>query len=110
MACEEGNSLLYWLKSFQGSDVAGAGTCPYVSDLGGGIPMSVFALFVFGMVGLALSVKAQHPGPVVVSLILSAAVVARSVPGIATRLVAIVILFILVGGSLYLYQRSQSAL
>ncbi|MGB9966110.1 hypothetical protein [Halobacterium hubeiense] len=74
------------------------------------MPLAVLSLFVFGFLGLALTARVQHPGPIAVAGILSAAVVASTLPGIAAKMLAIVILFILTAGGMYMYSRLGSSL
>jgi len=72
--------------------------------------IEVFALMFFGALGLGLTVRVQHPAPIIVAFILTAGVAALSLPGTAAQMLAIVLFFSLAGMGLYLYQRAQSSL
>lgn len=109
MACEYG-SLLDYLRHFNGQDPIRAVVCPYTSDAGAGMGMPLFGLFVIGGIFLALGVRAQHPGPILVAGILSIGLFAAALPGQAAQITALVLFFGLAGVILYIYQRSQSAL
>lgn len=109
MACTS-SSLLDYLRDFTGQNPLDAAVCPFTSSAGASMPLAVLSLFVFGFIGLALAVRVQHPGPIVVAAILTASVVAASLPGIAAKILAIVILFTLTAGAMYLYSRAQSTL
>lgn len=111
MACDAGN-LSHYLKNFSGLDPVNAAVCPYAQSGGGGLGLGVplFTLFVIGPLGLALSVRAQHPGPVIVAGFLTIGAIAASLPGPAATVVAIVMLFSLAAFGLYIYQRAQSSL
>lgn len=102
--------LIDYLSNFTGQDPVDAVVCPFAQDAGAGMGLPVFGLFVIGLLGVGLSVRAQHPGPVLVAGILSAGLFAASLPGIALKLFALVMFFGIAGVGLYLYQRSQSAL
>lgn len=84
--------------------------CPFTSDMGAGLGLPLFGLFVFGMFGLGLSIKAQHPGPILVTGILSASLVAFSVPGLMVKIVALVIFFGIAAVGFIVYKRAQSTL
>jgi hypothetical protein len=104
--------LLAYLSEFQGQDPIDAVICPFVQSSGGGagMGMGVFAMFVVGMMGLGLTVKAQHPGPIVVALMLSAGLFATALPGLVLKIGALVLFFAIAGVGLYIYQRAQSSL
>jgi len=102
-------NLADYLAAFSGEDPVKAVVCPFV-DGGAGIPGPVLSLVVFGVVGLTLSYRIRHPGPIVVAGILTGGVAALSAPGGAMRLFALAMF----GGisilGLYIYQRAQSSL
>jgi len=104
------DSLLDYLRDFTGESPVDAVVCPLTQDAGAGMPMAVLSLFVFGFLGLALAIRVQHPGPIAVAVILSAGVVASTLPGIAAKILAIVVLFTLTAGGMYLYSRLGSSL
>lgn len=109
MACNRG-SLADYLANFTGQDPINAVVCPYAQDAGAGMGMGVFSLFVIGMLGLGLTVKTQHPGPILVAFILSAGLFAASLPGIALKIAALVLLIGISAVGLYLYQQAQTSL
>lgn len=84
--------------------------CVYTSDAGLGLDVAVFGLFLFGTLGMGLSIRTQHPAPILVAGILSSGVIAASIPGIAAKIFALVLFFGLVGLGLYVYQRTQRTL
>jgi hypothetical protein len=107
--CDRGN-LTDYLANFSGQQPIKAVVCPYAQDAGAGMGLGVFALFFFGSVGLALTVRTQHPGPLVVALMLSAGAVAFSVPGAAIEILALVFAFSIAALGIYLYKRAQTSL
>lgn len=109
MSCNR-PELIDYLGNFTGQDPINAVVCPFAQDAGAGMGTGVFALFVLGMLGLGLSIRAQHPGPIMVAGILSAGLFAASLPGIALQIFALVMFFGIAAVGLYLYQQSQSAL
>lgn len=84
--------------------------CAYSSDMGTGMGMAVFMLLFFAPLSLAFSARVQHPGPILVVGILSAGLVANSLPGIAAKLFAIVLFFGIAGVGLIIYKRAQTTL
>lgn len=109
MACDR-SSLHEYLANFAGRDPLDAVICPYTQDAGAGMGMPVFALFVIGFLGLGLTVRTQHPGPILVCGILSAGLFAASIPGIAAKIFALVLFFGISALGLYLYQQAQTSL
>lgn len=107
--CSAYNSTADALGNFTASAPIDSITCTFSSGWGAGMGLA-FGLFVFGFMGLALSIRAQHPGPVLIAGILSASVMAASIPGIAAKIAAVVIFVGFAGAGLYLYQRAQGAL
>jgi hypothetical protein len=108
MACSDYSSLQDILVDF--SQPPDAVVCPFAGDAGLGIGIALFGMFVFSFVGLGLSIRTQHPAPVLVTGILSAAVVAANVPGQVTSVIAIIIFFLLAGAGMIIYQSAQSSL
>jgi len=104
------SGLLDYLTNFTGDDPVKAATCPFVQDAGAGMGLAVFSLLFFGGVGLALSIRVQHPGPVLVSFMLTGGVAALSLPGRAVQLFALVFLFGIAALGIFLYQKAQSSL
>ena len=87
MACDAAN-LPHYLKNFSGLDPVNAAVCPYAQSGGGGLGLGVplFTLLVIGPLGLAMSVRAQHPGPVIIAGFLSVGAIAASLPGPAATI------------------------
>jgi len=83
--------------------------CPFVQDAGAGMGMTVFALIVFGGIGLAMTARIQHPGPILVAGMLSAAFVASSIPGQAATIMFLVFVFGITAIGLYLYRQARGA-
>jgi hypothetical protein len=105
MACDKG-SLVDYLGDFGGTNPLDAVACPFVQ--GTPISMAVFSVFVFGAVGLSLTAKTRHPSPVIVTSLISAAVVAAAVPGIGAKLLALALVFGIAGAGLVIYKRAAS--
>jgi len=108
MACKDYNSLQDILTNF--TKVSDAGICPYASDLGAGIGLGLFGLFVFTAVGLALTIRTRHPAPVIVGGILSSSVITVAIPGIAAKILALVLFVSISGLGVWLYSRARSTL
>lgn len=111
MACER-PELTDYLSNFTGLDPVNAIACPFAQSSGGGlgigIPMA--ALLVFGPLGLAMTIRAQNPAPLIVSGILVIGVIAVSLPGQAAQIAAVVFLFALIGVGFMLYRRAKTTL
>lgn len=110
MACETYGNVTDPLANFSGSAPLDAAICPYTAGYGAGMGMTLFVLLVFAPLGLALTVRAQHPGPVVVMAILAGGLIAPTLPGIAAKILALVLFFAIAGVSLIIYQKMQSSL
>lgn len=104
--------LADYLANFTAQDPINAVVCPFAQSGGGGagMGMGVFSLFFVGMLGLGLTVRAQHPGPLVVSLILSAGLFATSLPGIALKIGALVLFFFIGAMGMFIYRNAQNSL
>lgn len=109
MACDR-PELHDYLANFTGMDPIEAVRCPFVQDAGAGLGLPLFSLFFFGMVGLGLSIRVQHPGPVVVAMMLSAALVAGTLPGIAAKVLALVLFFAIAAVGMIIYSRAKRTL
>lgn len=111
MACDLA-SLSGYLGNFTGTRPVESVICPFAQSAGGGLGIGVplFALLFFGPIGLAMSVRIQHPGPILVAGMLTIGAVAATLPGQASQIVAIVFFFAIVGLGLYLYQRAKTTL
>lgn len=83
--------------------------CPYVQGAAG-MPPEVLSLLTFGTVGMALTVRVRHPGPLLVAFILTGGIAAASAPGGAINVLALVLFVGIAALGLYLYQRAQSSL
>jgi hypothetical protein len=99
----------YLADPWGGSNPFEALYCPFVQDAGAGMGMSLFALVFFSAIGLAMSVRIQHPGPILVAGMLSAAFVAASIPGQAATIMLLVFVMGIAALGLYLWQRAQAA-
>lgn len=111
MACSDYNSMTEIVRNFEsGQAPLDAVICPFAADYGVGMGLGVFSLFVFGALGLALTVRTRHPGPIVVAGMLSAGVVAAQLPAGAAQILTLVLFFGISVLGLYLYQRAQSSL
>jgi len=84
-------------------------SCAFV-DGGVGMPAPVISLFVFGTVGLALTVRTRHPAPILISFMLTGGVVAISAPGQAINILAAVFFVGLSALGIYLYSRASRTL
>lgn len=106
--CEQYDTLYEPLTNF--SQATDAAICPFTADAGAGLGVPLFGLFVFGFIGLGLTIRVQHPAPILVAAILSAGLVAGSIPGTGATILALVLFFGLSGLGLYLYKRAQTSL
>ncbi len=109
MACDRAE-LHDYLGNFSGDDPVDSVVCPFTQDAGAGMDMPIFALIVIGGLGLGLTIRTQHPGPIMISGMLSAGLFAASLPGIAAKIFALVLFFAIAGLGLFLYQRAQTSL
>jgi uncharacterized membrane protein YczE len=107
--CDAYNSTADALGNFTGSAPIDAITCTYSADWGLGMG-ATFGLFVFGIMGLSLTVRTRHPGPVTIAGMLSAGVIATTIPGIAAKIMAFVLFVAFSAAGFMLYQRAQSSL
>jgi hypothetical protein len=105
MACTKAD-LADYLSDFGGNNPMDAIACPFVQ--GTPITMATFSIFFFGAIGLSLTAKTRHPSPVIVASMLSAGVVATSVPGIGAKLMALALVFGIAGAGLIIYKRAAS--
>jgi hypothetical protein len=111
MACDR-PQLVDYLANFSGQDPIDAVVCPFVQSSGGGagMGMGVFGLFFIGFLGIGLTIRTQHPGPLVIALMLSAGLFATALPGIAVKIGALVLLFMITAVGFYLYQTAKGSL
>lgn len=107
--CDQPNLIDYLNWSTSADAPVKAVTCPFVEG-GAGIPPVALSLLVFGGVGLALTVRVRHPGPILVSFILTGGIAAASAPGQAINMLGLAIFVGISALGLYLYQRMQSSL
>lgn len=103
-------ALVDYLSNLSGSDPVKAVTCPFVQDAGAGMGLTVFSLLFFGGVGLGLTIRTQHPAPVLVAGMLSIGTVALSIGGQAANIAMLVLFFGIAGLGLWLYARAQRSL
>jgi uncharacterized membrane protein len=108
-ACTQYDAAWKYLADFSGRSALDAIGCAFSADWGLGMGPT-FMLFVFGFLGLALTVRTRHPGPVVVAAMLSAGTIAASIPGIAVKVMAFVIFIGFAAAAFFIYQRAQGAL
>jgi len=106
--CQQYTELHDALTNF--SSASDAVICAFSADGGAGLGLPLFGLLVFSFIGMGLTVRVQHPAPLVVAFVLTAGVAALSLPGAGAQILAIVLFFAIAGVSLYLYQRAQSSL
>lgn len=111
MACTR-PELIDYFTNFSGQDPIDAVICPYAQGSGGGAGMGIglFALFTLAPMSLALGIRTSHPAPFIVTMMLSAGLIAPALPGIVTKIAALVILFAIGVAGLAIYQRAQAAL
>lgn len=107
--CNKG-SLADYLDLANPQDLLRAIVCPFAQGDGLGIGVAAFAIIVWGVVGLALTVKVRHPAPIVITGLLLGGTFALALPGVGARILAIVVFVGLSGLGLWLYQRAQSSL
>ena len=108
MTCTNYNNLYDILVNFDNLfDVV---RCPFTSDMGAGLGVPVFGLLFFGMIGIALTIRTQHPGPVVVAGILTAGLVTASLPGQGAQVLAVILFLSIAAMGFYLYQRAKRSL
>jgi len=91
------------------ADPPQAVVCPFVQG-GSGMPPEVISLLVFGSVGLALTIRVRHPGPLLVAFMLTGGIAAAGAPGGAINLLGIAVFVGISALGIYLYQRAQSEL
>lgn len=107
--CDAATLVDYFNSSAYADWPVRAPTCAFV-DGGAGIPGPVLSLLVFGTIGMTMSYRVQHPGPIVVSGILVAGVFTANAPANMVNIIGLVLLIGLSIAGLYLYQRAQRAL
>jgi len=102
--------LEHYLTNMSGQDPVKAVACPFIQDEGLGMGIIMFSMFFFGFIGMGLSYRVQHPGPLLVAGILTAGVVTLTIPSVLSTILTIVIFFGLSMLGIYLYQRAQGEL
>jgi len=102
--------LVDYATNFTGMDPVKIGACPFAQDAGAGMGLAMFSMFVFGLIGIGLTVRTQHPAPIMIAGMLSIGVVAASVSGQAAQIAALVLVFGIAALGLYLYARAQRQL
>lgn len=106
MACDK-THLYEYLSDFTGTRPLEAVYCAFSSDAGAGMGFTTFSLFFFGAMGLGLTIRTQHPGPILVAGILSAGVVAARVPSQGAKIMALVVFFGIVAIALLMYRSAK---
>lgn len=111
MACDR-TELEHYLQNFTGLDPVNSVVCPFAQSDGSGLGMGIplFALVVLGPLGLAMTVRMQHPGPLIVAGMLTIGAIAANLPGQAAQIGAIVFFFAIAAIGLFLYQRFKRSL
>lgn len=104
--------LTDYLTNFTGQDPINAVACPFAQEAGNGLGLGlpVFATFLFGVIGLGLTVRTQHPGPLLVAGILSIGAISSSIVGDAAGIIALVFVMILAAMIIYVYQNAKNKL
>jgi len=103
-------SLTDYLTNFTGSDPVDAVACAYAQDSGAGMGMAMFFTLMLSFMGLALTVRVQHPAPILVALMLSAGLFATLVLGVVSQIGAIALFFGITALGLYVYNRAKNEL
>lgn len=101
MSCTKDN-LWQYLADFGGQNPIDAVVCPFAQGTGMGVPL--FALVLFGSMGMGLSIRNQHPAPLLVAGILSAGVFASSMAGAGAQMFALVLFFGIASAAFILYR------
>lgn len=107
--CDRPEIVDYW-TNMTGADPVKGIACPFIQSGGADMGIIMFSMFFFGFIGLSLSYRVQHPGPLLVAGILTAGIVTLALPGIMLKILAVVLFFGLAMMGMYLYQRAQSTL
>jgi len=102
--------LVDYLTNMSGQDPIKAVACPFVQSGGADMGLIMFSMFFFGFIGMSLSYRVQHPGPLIVAGILTAGIVTLAVPSVLATILTIVLFFGLSMLGMYLYQRAQGEL
>lgn len=110
MACSDYNQLREILQETEGAWPIDAVWCTFASDLGAGIGSAVFALAVLGPLGLGIAIRNNHPAPLIVVSILSAGLFASALPGMAAKVLAVVLFLAISAIGLIIWQRAQTSL
>lgn len=108
--CEQPNLVDYLNPEAAGGNWPVKATVCAFTEGGAGVPGPVLSLIVFGAVGLTLSIRVQHPGPLIVAFILTAGITAASAPAGGINILAIVLLAGIAVLGLYVYQQAQDSL
>jgi len=109
MPCNRPNVTDY-LSNFTGSDPVDAIICPYTQASGADMGQALFFMFFISFMGLGLTVRVQHPAPILVSAMLSAGLFATLIPGIIAKIGAIALFFGISALGIYIYNRAKSEL
>lgn len=108
--CSTYNSTADALGDFGGQAPIDAIRCAYVGEYGAGLPPVVFGMFLFGFLGMGLTIRARHPAPILVAGMLSAGLFATTLPGQVRQIFALILVIGFMAAGLFLYQRFQSSL
>lgn len=109
MACSDHSKLWQHLADFDGNAPVDAVICSFTSDAGAGMGMPIFALLVFGGVGLAYSIYHQSVAPLFVAAIFSGPVFMALIPSPAVRIVVFFAVIALTVAGYTIYQRAHTS-
>lgn len=109
MACDKA-SLWEYLADFSGQRPIDAVVCPFAGPNGASMGVTVFSIFFVAALGFGLTVRTQHPGPIVVAGLLSAGLFGTTLPGMGATIFWMLMVFGIAAAGLYIYQRAQTSL
>lgn len=109
MACDA-DALIDYLADFGGQRPIDAILCPFAGPNGADMGLVVVGLLFIGGMGMALTIKNRHPGPILVAGMLSAGLFATALPGGAAKIFALVLVMGIAGVGLILYKRARTSL
>lgn len=107
--CGQPNVVDYFNFSTSPQAPVKAVVCPIVQG-GAGMPLTIFSLLFFGVVGLALANRIQHPAPLVVAAMLTGGVASLSIAGQGANILALVLFFAIAALGIYIYSKANSSI
>lgn len=109
--CNKTTAVIDYIKNWSEPQApVKAVTCAYTSDPGAGMGLEMFSLFVFGAIGLGITIRTRHPAPLLVTAILTASVITLSAPGDGVQILGLTLFFGLTALWFYLYSRANNEL